>query len=387
MNVSRICSIPDKKSFFLFGPRQTGKSTLVRSLANAKTWSVDLLQSEVYQSFSKNPALFRLQAIAKIEAQQIDTIVLDEIQRVPELLNEVHHLLELHPSIRCIMLGSSARKLRRGGVNLLAGRAVERYLSPFVYREVATDFDLESVLRFGSLPPIWGRPIAERIDLLQTYVHTYLEEEIRAEGLARAIGPFARFLDVAAASAGEVINLSNVSRECAVPLKTVSNYYAILEDTLVGFRLAPWTRSVRRRMAAHPKFFLFDLGVVNAINKHLTAGLDPRSFGRLFEQFIIVETERMRSLRISEASLYYWRTAAGAEVDLIIGKHGKLTGAFEIKSLVNVSGADLRGLRAFRAAEPDVPCMLICQAPEPFTLDGITVMPWKTYLQRLADWL
>lgn len=236
---------------------------------------------------------------------------------LPDLLNEVHLLIEKH---RChfILSGSSARKLRRGGANLLAGRAVERFLFPFVYAEIASSFDLEAALRFGTLPAIHERPQTEQIDILGTYANTYLREEIQQEGLVRNLGGFLRFLDLASAQCGELVNFSAFGRECGLPTRTVQAYYDILEDTLIGCRLEPWTRSARKRLVAHQKFYLFDTGVANAVNRRLTAPPDSALRGRLFEQLMVLETLRMRSYLRSEARLFFWRTNAGAEVDLLI---------------------------------------------------------------------
>jgi predicted AAA+ superfamily ATPase len=380
--INRIVDIPKTRSFFLFGPRQTGKSTLARSLLGGASWSVDLLETDLFLRYARAPELFRREAEEKISRQKVRTIFIDEVQRLPDLLNEVHLLIEKH-SCRFILSGSSARKLRRGGTNLLAGRAVERLLFPFVYAEIASSFDLEAALRFGTLPAIHGRAQPEQIDVLATYANTYLREEIQQEGLVRNLGGFSRFLDLASAQCGELVNFSAFGRECGLPTRTVQAYYDILEDTLIGCRLEPWTQSARKRLVAHQKFYLFDTGIANAVNGRLTAPPDPALRGRLFEQLLVLETLRMRSYLRSEARLFFWRTNAGAEVDLLIEKHGRLLGAFEIKSSKRVAGANLSGLRAFHDDHPKVPLAIICDAAEPHELDGVRVLPWRIYLEEL----
>lgn len=327
-----------------------------------------------------------MEALEKIEKEGAERIFIDEIQRVPQLLNEVHYLIE-KTGCQFLLTGSSARKLRRGGINLLAGRAVTRYLFPFIYREIANDFELEDVLSFGSLPAVYGRSRDEKIDILQAYAETYLKEEIQAESLVRNIGGFSRFIDIAASQCGALVSFSAIGRECQVPTRTVQSYYEILEDTLIGFRLLPWRKSLRKRIVAHPKFYFFDLGVLNSLTRQLTAPPDPVRTGRLFEQFILLETHRLLNYLRSEASLYFWRTNHGAEVDILIEKHGQLIGAFEIKAVKHVGGNHLSGLRAFRQDYPDVPLHIISLVENAYRIDDVLIMPWKMYLENLSDYL
>ena len=284
-----------------------------------------------------------------------------------------------------ILTGSSARKLRRGGANLLAGRAVERHLFPFIYQEIRNEFKLDETLLFGSLPPVVAKNRSEKIDLLSAYAYTYLKEEIQSEGIARNLGGFSRFLDLAASQFGELVSFSAIARECQLPVRTIQSYYEILEDTLIGFRLDPWKKSLRKRLVTHPKFYFFDLGVTNAVNHRLTGHMDRGLKGRLFEQFIILETHRMLHYRQSEARPYFWRTNHGAEVDLVIEKHGELIAAFEIKSSPHISGADLSGLRSFREEHPKTPCFIICLAPHAYELEKIKILPWRHYLEKMEE--
>jgi predicted AAA+ superfamily ATPase len=303
------------------------------------------------------------------------------------LLSEVHYLIEKYPGIRFILTGSSARKLKRTGIDLLAGRAVERHLFPFVHEEIKQSFSLDRALKFGTLPALTDcEGDEERRDILEAYVHTYLQEEIKAEGISRNLGGFSRFLDVAAGQNGEIVNFTSVGRDCGVPVRTVQSYYEILEDTLIGFPLRPWRRSLRKRLAAHPKFYFFDTGVVNAVNKKLTAGLDPLWRGRLFEHFMVLETYRLLKILRSEASLYFWRTNTGSEVDILIEKHGRLIAACEIKSSALAGGPALSGLRSFHRDNPAVPRYVVSTASDAYKIKGVTVLPWKEYLELLPQW-
>ena len=382
--IKRAIKLPATESFFLLGPRQTGKSTLIESLHLDAAWKINLLQDEHFFRYSKSPSLFRKEAEQKIAREGIRTLFIDEIQRVPALLNEVQFLMD-RTKRRFIMTGSSARKLKRGGANLLAGRAVERHLHPYIYEEVSDDFDLNDVLLYGSLPPVFGRPAGEKEDILRTYAHVYLREEIQNEGLVRNLGGFSKFLDLAANQSGELLSYSAVARECGQSVRTVQAHYQILEDTLVGFRLEPWHRSVRKRLVGHPKFYLFDTGVTNAVNRRLSGPPDPMHQGRLFEQFVILEAHRLLSYARSDAALYFWRTNHGAEVDLLVERHGKILAAIEIKCSGNISGAPLSGLRAFREEHPTVPCYLISTVETAHELDRVKVLPWIKGLKLIKE--
>jgi len=384
--INRVVPLPEDRSFFLFGPRQTGKSTLIRSILGNDAWSVNLLEGDTYLRYARSSETFRLEAEQQIKGHGARTVFIDEVQRLPELLNEVHRLLELH-QCRFILTGSSARKLRRGGTNLLAGRAVVRNLFPFVYAEIADQFDLEAVLRFGTLPAIFEESLDEKADILNAYANTYLREEIQQEGIVRNLGGFSRFLDLAGAQSGELVNFSAFGRECGLPTRTVQSYFEILEDTLIGFRLEPWMRSARRRLVAHPKFYLFDTGVTNAINRRLKDEPDSVLRGRLFEQLVVLEVHRMISYLGSEAQIFFWRTNSGAEVDLLIELHGSLVAAIEIKASKTISGADFSGLRSFREVHRGAPLFVVCTAPQPFERDGIQIVPWRLFFEGLGGML
>ena len=382
----RLCTLPARQSCLLLGPRQTGKSTLVRSfLRGRRAWTVDLLHHEVFLRYVREPGLFRREAEAKIQSG-IRDIFVDEIQKIPALLDEVHVLIEA-TGARFILTGSSARKLKGRGTNLLAGRAVTRKLHPLTRSEQGERFDLDRTLRFGSLPAVVTRPDVEAVDLLRSYSQTYLREEIQAEAIVRNLGGFARFLEVASAQCGELLNYTAVGRDASLATRTVQEYFQILEDTLLGFRLEPWRRGPRARLVGHPRFYLFDTGVTNALNRRLTSEPDPTQRGRLFEQLVVLDCLRLVDYGNSEARLFFWRTNHGAEVDLLIEKHGKIRAAIEIKAKTRVASADLSGLRAFAQAHPRVPLVVVALVPEEHRLGAVDVLPYERFLERLTAWI
>jgi uncharacterized protein len=378
--IKRVLKLPENKSFFLFGPRQSGKTTLINSVFQNKVYKINLLLSEQFFKYSKDPSLLRKEILEK--KKSITQVVIDEIQRVPALLNEVQYLID-NTSLRFIMSGSSARKLKRGHANLLGGRAVQRFLFPLMWREVSEKASLTHLLRFGSLPPVFlAETESDKIDILNAYVDIYLREEIQAEGIVRQIGPFSRFLDMAASQFGEIVNYSTIARECRQAVMTVKSYYEILSDTLIGFRLEPWRKSIRKRLSGHPKFYLFDNGVTNIINRYDHAISDPYLLGRLFEQFIIMETIKWVKTSQKMISHYYWRTNTGTEVDLLLEQSGRLTGAYEIKWSKTITSAQITGLKSFQEDYPKVPCHVVCNTDEPYRIGNVLIMSWKQFLKE-----
>jgi predicted AAA+ superfamily ATPase len=353
----------------------------VRSLLPKRSWEVDLLRHDVFLRYAREPSLFRREVEAKAAAG-VRTVFVDEIQKVPELLDEVHGLIEKR-KLRFILTGSSARKLKRRGTNLLAGRVATRRLHPLTFAEQGPHFDLERTLRLGSLPAVVTRDEDRARDVLDSYAETYLRTEVQAEALVRNLGGFARFLDVVASQCGDVVNFTSIGRDASLSTRTVQEYFQILEDTLLGFRLEPWRKSPRARLVAHPRFYLFDTGVTNALNRRLTAAPDASARGRLFEQWIVLECVRMLDYRRAEARPYYWRTHMGAEVDLVVEKHGRLLLAAEIKAKARVSGADLSGLRSFADAHPQVPLFVVSEVVEEYRLGSVRVLPYSAFFQEL----
>lgn len=377
--LQRSIRLPPRGSVLILGPRQTGKSTFVKMSLPVKSWSIDLLRHDDYLKYSKSPSTLGLE-VEERARRGVRVVFIDEVQKVPALLDEIHSLVERLP-VRFVLTGSSARRLRRGGANLLAGRAALMHMHPLTAHEIGDSFDLERVLRLGSLPPVVTSSDSRARELLRTYADTYLREEVQAESLVRNLGGFARFLDVAAAQSGELLNVSAVSRDAGVAARTVQEYFQILEDTLIGFRLQAWRRSVRARLVAHSRFYFFDTGVTNALNHRLTAAVDRAARGRLFEQWLVLECRRLIDHARSETQLSFWRTNHGAEVDLLVERHGKLVAAIEVKTALRVAGADLSGLHAFAAENPGVPRFVVTPDATPHRLQGVLVTNWREFFQ------
>lgn len=365
-----------ESSFFLFGPRQVGKSTLL--LREKLDLNIDLLDPDLQLSYNKDPNLLRMQ-LDDFDPDARMKILIDEVQRVPKLLDIVHSIMEKRPNFQFILCGSSARKLRHGASNLLGGRALYRTMHPLTYGELSSDFDLDRVLAFGSLPRIYAtlkeKKINEAQDFLRAYAITYLREEIKAEALVRNLQGFQNFLEVAVAQYAEQINFSAVSRDCQVALSTVREYYAILEDTLIGFFLYPHLRSQRKRMSHQPKFYFFDNGVTRALSGTLRDPPNRIEKGRLFEQWILQEILRLSEYLQKDWKLSFWRTNHGAEVDILISRGQRLLCAIECKFKDRPSSADLSGMRSFHGANPDIPCFVVAPVRQPYRLLFARVLP------------
>lgn len=377
---SRQLTIDKYKSCFIFGPRQSGKSTYVKGLLGPKDLYINLLLQSEYVRFAKEPGLFRNELLHHFKTHGDSTCVVDEIQRIPDLLNEVHALIE-STGLRFILTGSSARKLRRGGVNLLAGRAYTYRLFPLLFEELGDAFDMERALRIGVLPTLWRNEREDPREFLRTYTETYLREEIKAEGLVRNIGPFARFLDIASANDGEIVNFSNIARECQVSVKTAKEYYQILEDTFIAYKIEPWRKSVRKRLVAHSRYYFFDPGVTNALCKYDLDEINPIVRGHRFEQLVITQLLAKIEYRRKNLQLNFWRSNTGLEVDLIISKGKKIYAAVEIKSGKSLKMCDINGLTQFLDEHPGVPGFAVTTDSRSRKLsERITVMPWKQFL-------
>jgi predicted AAA+ superfamily ATPase len=334
--------------------------------------------------YKKDPSQLRREIEKKIERKALRRIFIDEIQRIPELLNEVHYLIEKY-KCQFILTGSSARKLKKGAVNLLAGRAFTRHLYPIVYEELKEKFDLDETLKYGSLPLIFSLTEEEKRDFLKSYAETYLKEEIQAEALVRNLGGFVRFLEIVASQCGQMVNFSSIGRDCMLPNRTVQSYFEILEDTLVVLRLDPWRKSIRKRLTGHPKYYLFDIGVTNSINNRLHGEIEPQIKGHLFEQFIILETYRMISYSNSDVRIFYWRTKDKSEVDLVFERRGEIIAGVEIKSSAQISSADMTGLKSLREDYSKAEMIITSRLPNSFNLDFATVMSFIDYITWLKN--
>ena len=363
--------LPPRQPAFLWGPRRVGKSYWIREHCK-RAPIIDLLQSDVFGEYAARPALLR----ERFGSKRDSLVVIDEIQKIPALLDEVHWIIE-NTSQAFLLTGSSARKLRRGHANLLAGRAWRRQMLPLTSQEV-DEIDLEQVMISGLLPPHFLS--TDPIEDLRAYVGDYLKEEIAAEALTQNIPAFAEFLRVAAITSSELINYTNVARESGVSAKVVRSYFSILEDTYLGFRLPPWRRARNRRLIDTEKFFLFDVGVANYLARRRPM-LGGSEFGKSFEHYILMELKAYQAYREPEMELSFWRTAAGQEVDFILGS---LDAVIEVKAGSRVHEGDMAGLRALREEHRVKRSMVVSLEREPRRVEpGIEILPWKVFLQRL----
>lgn len=383
--IDRLLHLPQNKSFFLFGSRQTGKSTLLKSIFKEETtYFYDLLRSEEYLRLTAHPSLLRTDIISR--NQKITHIVLDEIQRIPMLLDEIHSMIESSNAPVFILTGSSARKLKRSKANLLAGRAWTYRLFPLTHLELKDKFDLLKSLQFGTLPKVY---LEDNLDdaqqILRAYVETYLKEEIELEAQVRQLGSFIRFLELAAFENGNILNFSNLARGIGTSYQTLKSYFQILEDTLIGFFLFPYAKSSRKRLSKHPKFYFFDLGVTRALMKKLKVPLTPGTpdFGRAFEHFVILELIRLTEYEQLDFSFSYYQTATGAEVDLIIESPQGHTYAIEIKSSNVIASSDLRGLRSFQEICPKAKLCCAALVTRSQKMNDVIILPW----QNLMEWI
>jgi len=363
--------LPEGQSAFLWGPRQVGKTCWIReSLPGA--YLIDLLESDVYRDYASRPALLR----ERLADRPPELVVIDEVQKVPALLDEVHWLIE-NTRLWFLLTGSSARKLRRGHANLLAGRAWRRNMVPLAWCEVP-DLDLESVMHSGLLPRHYCSRTPD--EDLRAYVGDYLKEEVAAEGLTRNIPAFSEFLRVAALTSSELINYTNVARETGVSAKVVRTYFDILEDTYLGFRVPPWRKARNRRLVETEKFYLFDVGVTNhlARRRPRVAGSE---FGKSFEQLVLMELKAYQAYASRDLEIRFWRTAHGQEVDFVLDD---LALAIEVKGSARVHDGDLRGLRALAGEDRVGRKLVVCLEPEPRTVvPGIEILPWSLFFSRL----
>jgi len=334
-------------SFFLFGPRGTGKTTWLSATLTKGSIIIDLLNPEIEDRYRQDPSLLKREIESKLPLKK-EYIAIDEIQKVPRLLDVVHQLIEKH-NIKFAMTGSSARKLKRGSANLLAGRAIILYLFPFTHIELKENFDLIEVLTWGSLPKIYNlKNNKEKEDFLRAYTLVYLNEEIKAEQIVRKIEPFRDFLEISAIMSGKIINYSKIASEAGCDIKTVQNYFQILEDTMIGFFLPHYHRSIRKAQRKHPKFYYFDTGVRRSLERALDIKIKPKTayFGELFEQFIITEINCLQKYLKKDWRLSYFQTQnSAAEIDLIIDRGKRTPYVIEIKSTNRVDIKEIKSLQ------------------------------------------
>ena len=369
-------SLPQRQSAFLWGARKTGKSTYLKT-AFPDSLVYDFLKTDLMLEMSKRPALLRDQLLAADEKTLSNPVILDEVQKVPQVLDEVHWLIE-NRGIRFILCGSSARKLRRGHVNLLGGRAWRYEMFPLVSPEIG-HVDLLKVLNRGTIPAHYLQENYSKA--LKAYVLDYLKQEVFDEGLTRNIPAFSRFFDSIGFSHGDLINYSNIARECGVDSKTVKEYYQILVDTLLGRMVPPFKkRQSRQVIGSANKFYLFDVGVAGIITKRKIEEQRGELFGRSFEHFIFTELAAHSAYRELDYEINFWRTKAGQEVDFVLGGGAA---AIEVKGTNRVENHDLRGLNAFMEECSPKKAILVCNEKIPRIHGKIRVMPWSIFLSSL----
>lgn len=372
-------------SLFLFGARQVGKTYLIRHTVSFDLF-IDLLKHSEFLRYSRDPSILtqEVEALKKEKCR----VVIDEIQRCPGILDEVQLIMGQKPGAQFILSGSSARKLKRAGVNLLGGRAITLHLHPFTSEELGDRFSLDHALHYGTLPAIvLANSREDKIRLLKSYVETYLKEEIQQEALIRNIPAFSMFLELAAHENGNILNFQNIAREAGVQSKTVKEYFHILEDTLLGFLLYPYAKSQRTKIVSHPKFYFFDCGLVHALKGELSNDLmrGTALYGKAFEHWIILETKRFLDYYEIEAKISFFKTTDGAEVDLILETAGGGVWAIEIKSSREPRLSDVRGLRSFIKDHSYARAICVCLTPRSFIADKIEFLPWESFIRQLRS--
>ena len=379
-NVKRILNIdlPPHQSAFLWGPRKTGKSTYLKT-AFPHSLVYDFLRTDLFIEFSKNPSLLREQLLAKDNDVLNHPVILDEVQKIPQILDEVHWLIE-NRGLRFILCGSSARKLKRGKANLLGGRAWRYEMFPFVTAELGT-VDLLRILNHGMIPSHYLQEGYKKA--LKAYAQDYLKDEVFDEGMTRNIPAFSRFFDAMGYSHGELTNYSNIARECGVDSKTVKEYYQILVDTLLGTMVEPFKRRQDRGVISRAaKFYLFDVGVAGAITKRRLEAEKGELFGKAFEHFILMEISAFNSYNELDYDINFWRTKSGLEVDFVLGR-GEV--AIEVKGSSRIDKRDLRPLRAFIEEYSLKKALVVCNEREERIHGQIRIMPYKKFLKDLWE--
>lgn len=371
---NQIFKDSEKESFFLWGARQTGKSTLLSRLYKNHLY-IDLLLSDVFERYNRNPGLMR----EVVMAWDGDLpVIIDEIQRIPALLHEVQWLM-VNTGAKFILSGSSPRKILKSGTNLLGGRALRYELYPLIKKEIP-DFDLLRALNHGLLPRHY---LSERPQkLLSAYIGSYLQDEIIAEAKIRNIGSFTRFLEIAAFSNGEMVNYSNIGSECGVSPPTVREYFQILEDTLIGRFVPSFQKKPKRRIIQSPRFYYFDVGIANYLLKRGKILPGSETFGKAFEHYIYHEIYAHRHYTQSDYTISYWRTTSGLEVDFILGDHEV---AIEVKATPNASARHLKGLKSFADEYTVKRKILVSLDPLPRKTGDIEILPWSRFLELLWE--
>ena len=382
---NRLIKFPQNSSFFLFGARSTGKTHLLKQRFKlSDSLYIDLLDPEANETYSLRPKTLVEQLAALPE--KIEWVIIDEIQKIPKLLDLVHQQIE-SSRFKFALSGSSARKLKHGGANLLAGRAFVNDLFPLTAQETGDRFSLQQALAWGTLPRIFAlENDVDRRDFLRTYTHTYLREEIVQEQVVRKLEPFRRFLFVAAQMSGRIINFSKIAREVGASTPTVQTYFQILEDTLVGFLLEPFHESIRKRQSGNPKFYFFDTGVQRALENTLTVAFRSQTYayGLAFEHFVINEINRLQSYAKKDYRLSFLRTKDDVEIDLIIERPGLKRALVEIKSTECVTEDDVRSLQRLGKDISNSEAFCFSLDPTPKKIGDVLCLPWQQGLEEIG---
>lgn len=372
---TRNYNILKNKSFFMFGPRGTGKTTWIKT-HYPQAFFIDLLNSDTYRLLLGSP--HRLESLIPTG---VKTVIIDEVQKVPDLLNEVHRLIESKRLV-FILTGSSARKLRRSGVNLLAGRAVQRYFHPLTCWEMGSDFSLVKALKFGLLPMSCNSD--DPRDFLSSYINTYLREEVQAEGLVRNLSSYTHFLEVASFSQGQPLTMSRLSSDVGVDSKLIASYFDVTEDLLLSYRLPVFSKRAKRRLTTHPKFFFFDSGVFRALRPKGPLDIDAELDGAALETIFFQHYRALGEFQQWDQKLFYWRTSNKVEVDFVsYGEEGLF--AFEIKRSALTRDEDLDGLRLFKHDYPMAKCFLLNLSHDDKITDDIQILNFEKALWRLPE--
>ena len=379
----RILKVEFSENMLLLGPRSTGKSTYLKEkLSKTNAFWINLLLPKTEDAYARDPE----RLIREVNALPAATthVVIDEIQKVTSLLDVVHVLIESSDKV-FILTGSSARKLKAGSANLLAGRALVHHMYPLTHSELGDKFDISTAMKFGTLPRIWNlKSDSARRKMLETYALTYLNEEIRAEQIVRNLDPFRKFLEVAAQMNGKVINFSAIAQDVGVDEKTVQSYFQVLEDTLIGFFVEPFHTSVRKKINKAPKFFFFDTGVKRALARQLRLDLVPSTYayGELFDHFVTLEINRLINYSGNQFSLNYLRTHDDAEIDLVIQRPGKSLLLVEIKSTTQILPKHLKHLLSLSSDFPGRPELLcLSNDPRKQKIENVLCLPWQEGLR------
>lgn len=382
--IPRILETSKENSFFLFGARGTGKTTYIKNILNTEnSIYIDLLQPDIEDLYSRKPETLEQQVLAL--SDNIKWIIIDEIQKTPRLLNIVHRLIELSDK-KFVLTGSSGRKLKRGASNLLAGRAFVYTMHPLIYLELQDSFNLNYALHWGTLPRLFSlQDDKDKQAYLRAYALTYLKEEIVAEQIIRKLDPFRNFLEIAAQSNGKIINYTNISKDVGVDTKTVISYFSILEDTLIGFILPPFHRSIRKQQRTNPKFYYFDTGVKRSLDRTLNVPMKESTYeyGNAFEHFIIAEIIRSAGYLFPDWRFSYLQTGGGAEIDLIIDRPGLPYVIIEIKSSNTIDERAVRVLDNFFDDFDSPACMCISNDPILKQINNVTCLYWQQAIKTL----